>query len=144
MSLMQDDRLEAVADSRRFPKALRLNSRRLIEELFDGGHGSRSLAVFPLRAVYMYKEHTHGDAPVQLLVSVPKKRFHHAVDRNRVKRQIREAFRLHKSVLLSAVPQGRCLLLALVWLSDRQFSSVEVEGRIAALLQRIAEREDGR
>ena len=98
------------------------------------------MAAFPLRAVYINKERTSHDAPVQLLVSVPKKRFHHAVDRNRVKRQLREAYRHHKNLLIQALPADQQLLLAFVWLSDRHMPSNEIEKRVVSLMQRIAEK----
>ena len=88
----------------------------------------------------MLSERQPADAPVQLLVSVPKKRFHHAVDRNRVKRQIREAYRLHKDLLYQVLPDTQRLLLAFVWLSDEHKTSKEIEGRIVSLMRRIAER----
>lgn len=122
-----------------FSKRERLSSQKLTEALFHGG-GSRSLAAFPVRAVYMLQPRQQGDMPVQLLVSVPKKRFHHAVDRNRVKRQLREAFRLNKGLLAGAVPDDRQLLLAFVWLSDRHQASAGVHARVVNLLQRIAEK----
>lgn len=122
-----------------FRKRERMVSQKLIEELFQG-EGSHSMAAFPLRAVYMKEQRHHGDAPVQLLVSVPKKRFRHAVDRNRVKRQLREAFRLNKGLLHDAVADTEQLLLALVWLSDRHVASAEVESRVAHLMRHISER----
>ena len=81
-------------------------SQKLIDELFTGGH-SHSLAAFPLRVIFMSKEHQEGQQPVRVLISVPKKRFHHAVDRNRVKRQIREAYRRHKSLIVDQVPPSQ-------------------------------------
>ena len=114
-------------------------SLKLIESLFGGGC-SQSVAAFPLRAVYMLAERQPDDAPVQLLISVPKKRFHHAVDRNRVKRQVREAYRLHKGILCDAVPANQRLLLAFIWLSDEHFPTAEVEKRVVRLMQRIAEK----
>jgi len=124
-------------------------SQKLIEGLFGGGH-SRSLAAFPLRVVYCRQERTAGDMPVQLLISVPKKHFHHAVDRNRVKRQVREAYRQHKSLLWQSVDDHSRLLVAFVWLSNRHLSSAEVSQRVASLMRRIvekvavkAEKEDG-
>ena len=78
------------------PKKERLNSRILIEKLFAGG--SKSFPAFPLRVVYIPVEGNHLP-PVSLLISVPKKRFKRAVKRNRVKRQIREAFRKNKQIL---------------------------------------------
>jgi ribonuclease P protein component len=114
-------------------------SLKLIESLFGGGC-SFSVAAFPLRAVYMLSERQTGDSPVQLLISVPKKRFKHAVDRNRVKRQIREAFRQHKDLLYHVLPDNQRLLLAFIWLSDEHHPSKEVEGRIVTLMRRIGEK----
>lgn len=114
-------------------------SLKLIELLFGGGC-SQSVAAFPLRAVYMLAEQQPDDAPVQLLISVPKKRFHHAVDRNRVKRQIREAFRQHKDLLYQSVPEGQRLLLAFIWLSDEHRPSKEVSQRVVGLMKRISEK----
>lgn len=122
-----------------FRKRERMVSLKLIESLFGGGC-SQSVAAFPLRAVYMLSERHRDDAPVQLLISVPKKRFHHAVDRNRVKRQVREAFRQHKDLLCQVVPEGQRLLLAFIWLSDEHRPSKEVEGRIVSLMRRISEK----
>ena len=76
-----------------FPKKEHLSSLLLIGKLFAGG--SKSLAVFPLRAVYMPVENA-GLPAVSVLISVSKKRFKRAVKRNRVKRQIREAYRKNK------------------------------------------------
>ena len=125
-----------------FRKQERMVSLKLIESLFGGGC-SQSVAAFPLRAVYMLSERQTGDAPVQLLISVPKKRFKHAVDRNRVKRQIREAFRQHKDLLWQNVPEEQCLLLAFIWLSDGHCSSKEVTQRVVGLMKRISEKMSG-
>ena len=114
-------------------------SRKLIETLFGGGC-SQSVAAFPLRAVYMFSDRQPADEPLQMLVSVPKKHFHHAVDRNRVKRQIREAYRLHKDLLYQVLPDAQRLFLAFVWLSDEHKTSKEIEGRMVSLMRRIAER----
>lgn len=74
-------------------KAERLYSKIVIEKMFAGG-ASRSFSVFPLRAVYMSVD--RQEVPASILISVPKKRFKRAVKRNRVKRQIREAYRKNK------------------------------------------------
>ncbi len=119
-------------------KRERMVSRKLIETLFGGG-GSLSMAAFPLRVVYIKKERARNDAPVQMLVSVSKRHFKHAVDRNRIKRQVREAYRLHKQVLYEALLPTEQLLLAFVWLSDEHRPSHDVEKRVVNLLHRIAE-----
>ena len=84
-----------------FRKRERMVSQRLIDDLFAGG-SSHSVAAFPLRAVYKLRERNDHEVPLQMLISVPKKHFHHAVDRNRVKRQVREAWRRHKSLLVES------------------------------------------
>ena len=119
-------------------KRERMVSRKLIETLFGGG--SLSMAAFPLRVVFMKKGRTEYDSPVEILISVPKKRFKHAVDRNRVKRQIRESYRKHKTVVTDSVPEGKQLLIAFIWLSDRHFGSDEIEKRIVSLLRKMADR----
>jgi ribonuclease P protein component len=122
-----------------FRKRERLVSLRLIDELFGGGH-SRSVAAFPLRAVFMQRPRGAHDEPLQMLISVPKKYFHHAVDRNRVKRQVREAWRLHKSLLAEALASDKQLLIAFVWTSDTLLPSSAVAERVANLTRRITEK----
>ena len=120
-----------------FRKRERMVSNLLIEALFDSGR-SRSVSAFPLRAVFRTTERREGSAPVQLRISVPMKRCRHAVDRNRVKRQIREAYRHHKELLWQQIPDDKMMLLGFVWLSDRHSPTAEVEKRIVSILQRIA------
>ena len=72
----------------------RLKSRKKIERLFESGN---RLQKFPLKAVYVV-EPTESPG-FQIAVSVPKKLFKRAVDRNLLKRRMREAFRLHQHQL---------------------------------------------
>ena len=120
-----------------FKKEERIVSNLLIETLFEKGN-SLSLNAYPPRAVYVKTEHREGCAPVQLLISVPKKKFKHAVDRNRVKRQIREAYRNNKSLLEGTVEEGQMLLIAIIWLSDKHFATKEIEKRVISLLKQMA------
>ena len=119
-----------------FRKQERIVSTRLIEMLFGKGD-SQSLSAYPLRAVFLQTARQEKCAPVQILISVPKKRFKHAVDRNRVKRQIREAYRHHKQLLEGAVTEEKQILIAFIWLSDRHCPSSEIEKKVVSLLQRI-------
>jgi len=126
-----------------FPATLskqeRLNSRKQIDMLFGGGK-SHSMTAFPIRIIYMVRAREDGKAPIQVLTSVPKKHFKHAVDRNRVKRQLREAYRRHKQTVHQGLPETSQMLIAFVWLSDRHYTSPEIEERVDNLLQRIAEK----
>ena len=112
-----------------FPKSERIVSQKLIDELFTSGQ-SHSLAAFPLRAVYMPRPQSPA---TQVLVSVPKRQLHHAVDRNRVKRQLREAYRHQKDLL----PADRPLAIAFIWQSSQILPSAQVDSRMHNLLKRI-------
>ena len=109
----------------------RLCSLLAIEELFQGGH--RLMAAYPIRVVYMPVE-TPG---IRILVSVSKRHFKRAVLRNRVKRQIREAYRLNKSILEPLQEKG--MHIAFLWLSRELFPTKVVAAKIQNLLQRIYE-----
>lgn len=122
-----------------FRKNERIVSQKQIDELF-AGDGSHSRAAFPIRVVYVVGERKEGQPPAQVLISVPKRRFRHAVDRNRVKRQIREAYRLNKQLLIDAIPSEKNVSIAFVWLSDKHIPSVEIENRVKSLLAHIAQR----
>ncbi len=120
-------------------KQERLCGQRLTEQLFDRKE-SRSVALFPVRAVWRETERCEGEPPVRLLVSVSKRHFKRAVKRNRVKRQLREAYRLNKQVLTSVVEQRpeRALAVGVVWLADALFPTAVVEAKMVGLLNRIA------
>ena len=69
---------------------------------------------------------------------MPKKRFKHAVDRNRIKRQLREAYRHHRHLLTDSMAEGQSLSIAFIWLTDAHFPSETVDHRVSSLLRRIA------
>ena len=122
-----------------FKKRERIVSRKLIERLFSKG-SSFSVSAFPLRIVVMETARTEDDVPVQVLVSVSKRHFKHAVDRNRVKRQVREVYRQHKQIVPEKVQQKQTLAIAFIWLADELYESTAVEKSIKKLLGKVAER----
>ena len=97
------------------------------------------MSAFPLRAVFKKVPRSQIEVPIQILISVPKKRFKHAVDRNRVKRQVREAYRHCKQPLFDAIDDNESLLLAFFWIYDRQATSATVARQVERLVGRIAE-----
>jgi ribonuclease P protein component len=120
-----------------FKKSERLCSRILMDRLFQGDN--QSVSAYPLRAVFLPADKAEQQG-VSVLISVPKKRFHDAVDRNRVKRQIREAYRKHKHALIdkmSTREQG--LLIAFIYVSVQIESTAYIEKRLARLLDKISE-----
>ena len=125
-----------------FSKKERIVSSKLMETLFEKGDSqavTAAVTAFPLKVVYLPIDRPQGGAPAQVLISVPKKRFKHAVDRNRVKRQVREAYRQLKGVLYDSIAADKQLLVAFIWLSDKHYLSAEVERRVSKLLQKIAQ-----
>jgi len=78
-----------------FGKPEKLKSRKLIGKLFEEG---KSVKKFPIRLVYLQTDHT-SNFPIQAAFSVPKRNFKKAVDRNRIKRLLREAYRHEKGAL---------------------------------------------
>jgi ribonuclease P protein component len=77
-----------------FSKQERLCNRNDFQKLFSEG---RSFYCYPFRCIYLWKE--TSDFSVKIAVSVSKKKFKRAVDRNRIKRIARESYRLEKGIL---------------------------------------------
>ena len=98
-----------------FTKAERISFQREIDLLF---HEGTSFTVYPLRVIYIEKQPFSG-APAAILISVPKKRFKRAVKRNRLKRLIRETYRLNKNALWESLHlSGKGLLIAFIYIGN--------------------------
>ena len=102
-----------------------------IEQLFGRGGADFSRLAYPLRAVARNNPRRESDAPVAFLISVPKKRLRHAVDRVRMRRLIREAYRLQKGAY--PVAPGLRLDLAFVYVAD----SLKSYASVAEAMRRI-------
>ncbi len=85
-----------------YGKKEKLKSRKLIEQLFAG---RQSFSVFPLKVFFMLLP--EGEQPVQAGVGVSTRNFKKAVDRNRIKRLLREVYRLNKVELLEKAVHKR-------------------------------------
>ena len=121
-------------------KSERLCSKKLIERLFGGGN--KSFPAFPLRVVYMPLAPEENTADASILISVPKKRFKHAVKRNQVKRQVREAYRRNKHILLDTLKAQETpvkMIMGFIWLDNKIHSTEEVEFKVKKLLTHISE-----
>lgn len=121
-------------------KSERTCSKIAIDNLFKGGH-SRSLSAFPIRVVYLVSD-TPQQEQCQIMVSVPKKCFKRAVKRNRVKRQIREAYRLNKAIVTEQMKkhESKYLTMAFIWLDTELHDTDEIKTKMINLLGRISER----
>jgi len=89
-----------------YPKAEKLKSKKIIDLLFSEG---KSVGKYPLRLVYIQKDFEE-DIPLKMGVSVSKKYFKNAVDRNYFKRVLRECYRLNKQLLIDNLNQKYCFM----------------------------------
>ncbi len=121
-----------------FKKPEHLCHRNDIEALFTAG--SHACTAYPLRAVYRYIDRKKESQPtVYAMMSVAKRRLRHAIARNRAKRQMREAYRMNKSILYEAIPNDLSLQVCFIWLVSGSITSSTVAEKMLLLLQRIAE-----
>jgi len=119
-----------------FKKSEHLKSRAQIDRLFSEG---KSLKSFPLRMVYLNLEY-QAEAPFQAGFSVPKKKFKKAVNRNRIKRMMKEAYRLHKYRLFEKKrPEEytKTTVLMFIYTHDMMPSYPQIETHTVALLQQL-------
>lgn len=110
-----------------FPLSEHLKSAKQIDLLFRSG---KSFSVFPLRVFYRWE----GFDPTRVGVSAPKRHFKRAVDRNRIKRLLREGYRLQKE-LLAEVPPG--LHVFIVYTGKELPTQVEIMDKIAVILTKL-------
>lgn len=103
----------------RFPNWEKLKSRKTIDKLFSD---RKSYTKYPLKVFFIPKpeEKTH-----QVAFSVPKRNFKLAVDRNRIKRQMREVYRLNKTILNNAQQSKYAMLFLFIAKEKPTYSSLE-------------------
>jgi ribonuclease P protein component len=114
-----------------FSKNERLCSKVLIERLMKSG---RSINHFPFRISWL--PISESTSPVKIVISVPKRSFKKAVDRNRIKRQIREAYRKEKQKVYDTLADKNILVM-LVYTAKVKPEYSEVEQKINELLERL-------
>ena|SRR5690606_16999087 len=83
----------------KFSKEEKLKSRKLIEKMFTEG---KTVSKYPLKLIYIQTE-LKDEIMIQAGVSVSKRNFKRAVDRNKIKRLMREAYRLNKNLIFNTI-----------------------------------------
>lgn len=114
-----------------FPKKEKLKSRKLIEQLFAEG---RSIKVRNVKLLFLEAE-LPQDVPFQVGVTVPKKNFKSAVKRNRIKRLLRESYRLNKPQLFNNSKANFAFLF--LYLGKEMPDYHAIEQNVQAILQKF-------
>lgn len=118
-------------------KEERLKSKKMLGALFKGAN---SFVAYPLRIVWLPfpEDERTPETPVQMAVSVPKRNFKTAVERNRLKRQIREAYRLHKHGLIEKLnPNDRPIALMIMFIAKEQLTFTEIQAGMLKMIRKF-------
>ena len=123
-----------------FPKREHLTSKSAIDNLYANGS---SVTAFPLRAVFLSAK-AEPDAPTAaILISVAKRRFRHAVDRNLMKRRIREAYRQNKHPFIEELQKSdKQMAVAILYIDNRHSSTQFLQRKMQKLLSAIIDKEE--
>lgn len=135
----------------RLPKSARLHHRSLQERLFSEGS---KIHEFPLKLIWnsLTEEELKANfrdrvpdliGPLQVLVSVPKKKRRKAVDRVLMRRRIREAFRIGRAPLLEtlgSLPQVRTVSIGIVYMKEANVKFSEIEEKLGKIIDKLSDR----
>ncbi len=114
-----------------FSKTQKLKSRKTIARLFDEG---KTVTKFPIKVFYLpQQDHLENQAAF----AVPKRNFKLAISRNRIKRQLREAYRLKKETLESNTNTKFALLF--LYLGKTNVPYAQIEKAVTVLLKKLAD-----
>jgi len=119
-------------------KKERISSKKEIDLLFTGGN---SFVVYPLRIVYVehHCEEISDESAVSIMVNIPKKKFRRAVKRNRLKRMIKESYRLNKTDLIGKMAScSKRISIAFLYLPDNEKTYPEIASAVREALKTLS------
>jgi len=118
-----------------FQKEERLCGKKNIDRLYEEG---KAFLSYPVRIVFC--KAPQNNIPARCLISVPKKKIKHATDRNRIKRQIREAYRLNKQPLYQSLQEKDYqLFFAVSFIGEKEESTDFMVKKIKIALTKLGE-----
>ena len=121
--------------SNHFPKSEHLCGEKNLTRLFTQG---KAFIAYPLRVVYLFEDRKDTDEIARIVVATSKKRHKRAVDRNRLKRLMREAYRLNKHDFCAALQEkNKQAFVAFHYVADEKLSFAEVEKKMKKALEKI-------
>ncbi len=114
-----------------------LKSKIKLDLVFKEGN---SITQFPIKCIFKKIDLEQNSEKIQVGFSVPKRLFKKAVDRNLLKRRLREAYRRNKQILKDPIEQkDKQLLLFLIYLANKPLSYQDIEDKIVLILQELKE-----
>ena len=117
-------------------KEERLKSNLSIQHLLKTGN---TLTEYPFKIYWNTSPDQKQIFPARIAISVPKRKFKRAVDRNRMKRRIREVYRQNKNLIYSPLRHSEAnIILMVLFLSDEFLSYSLLNERMIKLLSRLA------
>ncbi len=119
-----------------FRKEEKLKKKNLITELFASG---KSATVFPLKMVYLENDH-ESPFKIQAGVSVSKRNFKSAVDRNRIKRLMRESYRKNKYLIYNDNDTKKHILM-FIYQGKNELSAEQVEMKMGELIHKFLQKQ---
>ena len=118
-----------------FPLREHLKSKSAIEQVYANG---TSVTSFPMRAIFIDQQQETQEPTAAILINVSKKRFRHAVDRNLVKRRIREAYRTSKHQFVERLENnGKKMAVAILYIDTKHNSTSFIRRKMEKLLDSI-------
>ena len=121
----------------RFRKSERLCSRKSIGRLFESGN---TIVHYPFRLLWLESD-TGSPYPVRMAVSVPARKIKKAVNRNRIKRLIRESYRMNKGILYENLEmQNRKADMMLIYISGSLHDFEFIDQKIRQLIQKFVKK----
>ncbi len=120
-----------------FTKKERICSKTLFEEII---RNRQSFSIYPLKCYFLINRQHTSLLPNQIAISVPKRKVHSAVHRNKIKRLIREAYRLNKNILSEGeVESSTQYQMIIVFIGKSIPSFKTINDKIITILKRLSQ-----